>query len=139
MTTLTLDKVPAPIEEFEPVEVPEFGTDEDGDPYSVNVRGMTVHEWSLLLRKAFRIEQNGGEPTYDIPDDYDEHCLVAAICSYDDESRLVFGVDVEDATKRLMRLPRRYRPALRRIHAKALELSGRSESERSSVEEAEKN
>ena len=55
--------------------------------------------------------------------DYDEQCLVAAWCTLDDDGKLVFGVDTDDAFERVKTLPYGYRPAIQRIHREALVLS----------------
>ncbi len=61
--------------------------------------------------------------------DYDEACHVAGWCSLDDDRKLVFGVDKEDAVDRVMRLPYKYRKAITRIHAAVMELTGIREAE----------
>lgn len=142
MPRLTLREVPAPTQASEEVVVQEFGTDEEsGEPFAVLVRGLTAYEWDLLMARAWRIDpsDNGADPTLSLKDDYNEACLVAAWCSYDDDGRLVFGVDPDDAEARVRALPVQYRPAIRRIHKRVLELSGVARGERPALEEAEKN
>ena len=109
---------------YEQVEVAEFGADDEGDPYYVNIRGLTVYEWNQILKNAFDVgsARNGKLP--ELRGDCDEICQVAGMVSYDDDHRLVFGTDWIEAQARLQLMPRRYRPALMRIHKKALELTG---------------
>lgn len=144
MKGLRLDGVPDPLsnfdlENFEQVPVPIFGED-----LVVKVRAMTVFEWDLLMRSAWSTAdaENGEAPTIKLKQDYNEICLVAAMCSYDDEGNLVFGVDIKDANERLRNLHRMYRPDLQRIHKKALEMSGQGYGkgrDEKTAEEAEKN
>lgn len=125
MPDLTFDNLPTVDLETERVEVPEILTDESGDPYYVNVRGLTVHEWHVILQNAFDVSRpaaNGETP--ETRDDYDEICQVAAMVSYDDHGRLVFGANWAEAVKLLKNMPRQNRPALARIHRRALALSG---------------
>ena len=141
MPTLTLDEVPVVEPVFEVVELAEFGEAEDGSFYSVNVRGMTVAEWDWMLFHAFdrSLESpNGDGPKVELREDYNEICIVAAVCSFDDEGRLVFGVDRNAAVAYLRGLPHEYRPALARIHGKALRLSSYSGKEEDDVAAAEK-
>ena len=125
MPDLRFENLPKADLESEKIDVPELLSDDDGDPYYVNVRGLTVHEWHIILRDAFEMtgqQSNGEMPEF--KNDYDEICQVAAMVSYDDDGRLVFGADWVDAVERLKNLPRQCRPALARIHRKALALSG---------------
>ena len=159
MRSLRLDDVPDPLSNFdlsnfEEVPVPEMGIDEDGEAGSeelvVLVRAMSVFEWDQLMRSAWTTTEteNGETPGLKLKQDYNELCLVAAMCSYDDQGNLVFGVDIQDANERLKNLHRKYRPALQRIHKKALEMSGQGygsdiqsgqDRNEKTAEEAEKN
>ena len=69
-------------------------------------------------------DRNGAEPTLTLKGDYNEMCTVAALCSYDEAGERVFGTSLEDAEERVRSLPNVYRPAIRRIHRKALVLTG---------------
>lgn len=136
MPTLTFETLPETTLETRPVEVAEFGSEND-QPFTVNVRGLTVAEWTLLLRRAFETNMANGQLS--LKDDYDEVCLVAAMCSLDDEGRPVFGRSRAEAEEFLRNLPSEYRPALRRIHGQALALSNHRRDLNEAVEAAEKN
>ena len=139
MPDLTFDNLPSVDVENERVEVPEIAIDEDGDPYYVNVRGLTVHEWHVILQNAFDVSRpaaNGEEP--ETREDYDEICQVSAMVSYDDHGRLVFGANWAEAVKLLKNMPRQCRPALARIHRRALALSGFGANSKETLEDNKK-
>jgi hypothetical protein len=141
MPDLTFNSLPGGEFERERVDVPEFGT-VDNEPYYVFVRGLTAYEWGQLMRLAYNLEdvsRENGQILTTRRADYDEICLVAAMCSADSKGRLIFGETVDDATEKVMNMPREYRPAFVRIHNVALELSGLKLGKDDSVEVAEKN
>ena len=151
--SLSLKTLKVDLPEVARVEVPEFGMGEDDKPIEVNVRALTVFEYNSLMRSAFTLTQRGaqqgksknwrtrrtrkadkessedsqdtgnGQMGFALRVDYDEQCLVAAWCTLDDEGDLVFGINADAALQRVKGLSFSYRPAIERIHRKALVLS----------------
>jgi antitoxin component YwqK of YwqJK toxin-antitoxin module len=120
---LSLEQVPDPVGRFEFVETPEFGNDESGDPLGVNAHEMTVHKKNVLSSFANKFYEENGELKTKQSLEHDSACIIAAICSYDDNGNLVFGVDYEDAIGRVEALPEKYRPAVFRIMTTVLKLT----------------
>ena len=141
MPDLTFKSLPGGELERERVDVPEFG-EVDGEPYYVFVRGLTAFEWGQLMRLAYQLEditRENGQLQATRRADYDEVCIVAAMCSADSKGRLIFGETVDEATETVMNMPQKYRMAFVRIHGVALDLSGLGLGKEESVEVAEKN
>lgn len=138
MGTLSLDKFPEIEYEFERVPVPEFGQGEDGTDYEVNVRGLSVAEWDWMVGQIFDVLSIDGTRELRQRTDYNEIVIAAALGSYDDDGRLVFGSNRADAVARLKALPREYRPALARIHSAVLRLSGIKRNLAASIEDTKK-
>ena len=139
MASLTLKNVPNPLQDSKQVDVSAwFGNDDNGDPFTVNVRPMTVEKKSLLTRyvNEFYLSDDGrweSRPKLEA----DSSAVIAAICTYDDDGKLVFGVDYMDAIHRCEQLPEIYRTCLIALATEVLSLTGRMDKE--AVGEAEKN
>lgn len=144
MSSLSRSTLPETAPEYEKVEVPEFGQDDEGKPLYVNVRGLSVHDWNMMFRavRSLRpdLSQNGSRgSSLPVTAEYDEICLVAASCSYDDSGHLVFGVNVDEALEMVMGLSGSYWPAVLRIYSKVMAMSRHSWVSEQAIEEAEKN
>lgn len=139
MTSLTLKNIPNPLQDFESVDVSAwFGEDENGEPFTINVHGMTVQKKALLTRyvNEFYLADSGewaSRPKLEA----DSSTVIAAICSYDDDGNLTFGIDYMDAIRRCESLPETYRGCLIALATVALRLTGSMDKE--AVDSAEKN
>lgn len=140
MPQLTLDKLPGGELERVRVDLPEFGTVDD-EPYFVYVRGLTAYEFGLLIRLTWRIEGFSDDGSLRRVKDlsHDEICMVAAMCSVNEDGKQTFGKNLDDAVEIVKALPRKYREALVRIHEQAMNLSSLNIGADEAVEDAEKN
>lgn len=138
MPTLNLKQVPDPVQKYESVDVSEwFGSDEEtGEPFTLNVYPLTVTRRGILTQRLFKHTRgDDGRIHTEIDPGADSSVIVTAICSYDSDGDLVFGVDYEDAIQRVGSLPDRYREMVIRVAAVAL---GNARNEKA-VAAAEKN
>lgn len=144
---LSLKYVPDPVQEYEVVDVPEFGTDDDGNDWQVNAYPMTAATqsvYTLYISKFEVIEDEDGQKTDErlyagVNLSRSSMCALAALCSRDDEGELVFGVDYQDAITRVESLHKRYYPAISRIALTVLRLSKDTLNPEKGVKAAEKN
>jgi hypothetical protein len=148
MPSLKLKNVPDPItknsDSFEVVDVSEWmGFDENNEPYTINVYPLTVAKKNILQRTVNTYEKaldKDGKPTTILVPNFkhDSACVIAALCSFDDEGRLVFGVDYADAVQRVESMLEGYRVMILTLSATAIKQTG-SLNSKIAVEEAEKN
>lgn len=123
------------------VEVPEFGTTFDEEtgaetaPYRVRVVPLTVQANAVLNHYIYEAEMDAaGKTQLRFSSTHQRSTVMAALCAYDDEGKLVFGENYADAVQRVGSLPSHYAPAIVRIAAAAVELSGAA-----TAEDAQKN
>lgn len=116
------------------VDVPEFG-----EGMTVNVRPLTVADHMLLSALSWK---RGRDGAIELKDDAERRAVwlpaVAALAAVDDDNALVFGLTRAEAVARTSSLPRKFIPAVERIAAAAIELSGLAD-EGAAAAEAEKN
>lgn len=126
MTSLTRHLLPTGGEELPVLAVPSFGLDDEDNPYTVNVRPLTVAQWGEIYRRGFNLQssESDGKLVAVRRDEFDEVCFVAACCAVDDQGKLVFGRDRYEAYEMTRNLPRRHRDDLVAIHHLAMDLSG---------------
>lgn len=148
MPSLRLKNVPNPVSgdaAFEEVDVSQwFGEDENGDPYTINVFPLTVFKKNLLQKTVNDYEKitkpDGTETIGLVPNmRHDASCVIAAICSYDDDEQLVFGIDYQDAIERVEAMPEKYRMMVLALSSAAIKLTGGTTDSKTGVEEAKKN
>lgn len=148
MPSLKLKDVPDPIgNQVTVVDVSAwlgYADKEEKDPFTVTVRPLTVAKKNTLQSIANRFEKSidakTGEETYHmIPNlEHDSSCIIAALCCYDDDGNLTFGVDEQDAVKRVEGLDKEYRPMIIKLSSIALKGTENLNS-KAAVKEAQKN
>lgn len=100
------------------VDVPEFGTDEHGEPYYVFVRNLSIAEQKEVVRRATWIDQASRRILFDYP----QVAALAAVSGKETDTDR--GVRVFPSEVYLTDLTMDFEPAIKRIALEILALSG---------------